>query len=95
MLYYRLMYLELCKWYAEGNKKFLRSYDANKLTSYMISQTLIMYIDDEILDQIDPTYYFHDTLTRCFLNINLGYTDELHDIHNSYWLPGEKIEIIK
>ena len=35
----------ICKGYAEANNKFLKSNDANKPTSYIDTQTLIIHME--------------------------------------------------
>ena len=57
------------KTYAEANKKFLKSYDANKLTSYLMyldtnnlyGHSMIQLLPTEILDWVNPKAFNLDT----------------------------------
>ena len=51
---------------------------------------MIQLLPTEILDKVDPTYHFNDTLIRCFLDVYLDYPDELHNFPNNYWLAEKK-----
>ena len=94
----------ICKSYAEANNKFLKSYDANKPTSYIIyldtsnlyEHSMMQLLPTKILDWADPkdfhldSYSSNSHLICCFLEVDLDYPDELYDLHNDYLLQGEK-----
>ena len=54
---------------------------------------MIQLLPTEILDKVDPTYHFNDTLIRCLLDVYLDYPDELHNFPNNYWLAGKKTKV--
>ena len=74
---------------AEANNKFLKYYNANKPTSYIIyldtnnlnGHSLMELLLTEILDQVNPKdfnldNYFNDSPIDCFLEVDLNYLDE-------------------
>ena len=95
------------KGYSEANNKFLKSYDANKPTSYFIylctnnlyEHSMMQLLPTEILDWVNPKDFNLDNYSNsspigCFLENDLDYPDELHDFHD-YPLVAEKIKITK
>ena len=85
----------ICKDYAEANNKFLKSYDANKLTSYIIyldtyklyGHSTVQFLPTEILDWVNSKdfnlgNYSDNSPIGCFLEVDLDYHDKLHDLHN-------------
>ena len=93
------------KGYAEAYNKLLKSYDANKPTSYRIYlETNNLYGHSTM--QLSPTKIFNpkdfslgnypnDSLVGYFLEVDLDCLDELHDLDNDYPLAGGKIEVKK
>ena len=92
--------LMICKGCAEANNKFLKSYDDNKPTSYIIyldannlhGHSMKQLLPTKILDCGDLNdfsldHYSSDSLIGCFLDV------ELHDLYNDYSLAGEKIKL--
>ena len=95
-----------CKGYAQANNKFVKSYDTNKLTSYikyldannLCGHSMMQLLPTEIFDSFDSKdlsldNYSKDSSIGCFLEADLDYPDELHDLHNDYPLEGEKIKV--
>ena len=93
----------VCKGYAEVNNEFLKSYNANKPTSYIIyldasnlyGHSLMQLFPTEILDWVNPKdfnvdNYSNDSPVGYFLEVDLDYPDELHDLRNDYSLAGKK-----
>ena len=91
--------------YTEANNKFLKSYDANKHISYIIyldannlyGHSMTQLLPTEILDCVNPKDFSLDNCARdspigCFLEVDLDYPDELHDLRNYYPLAAEKIK---
>ena len=89
--------------YTEANNKFLKSYDANKLISYIIyldannlyGHSMAQLLPTEIL--VNPKDFNLDNCARdspigCFLEVDRDCPDELHDLRNYYPLAGEKIK---
>ena len=94
------------KGYAKANNKFLKSYDANKPTSYIIyldannlyGHSIMHILPTEILDWVNPKDFNLDSYSNnspisCFLEVDLNYLNELHDSHNDYPLAGRKIKV--
>ena len=51
----------------------------------------------EILDWVNPKDFNLDhcsyrSIISCFLEVDLGYPDRLHDLHNDYPLANEKVK---
>ena len=70
--------------------------DPNNLYGNFIMQPL----PTEILDWADPKdfnldNYLNDSPIGFFLEIELDYPDELHDLHNDYPLSIEQLEVSK
>ena len=93
------------KGYAEANNKFLKSCKSTLYITYLDADDLyghlmMQHLAIEILDQVNPKnfslhYYSNDNPIGCFLEVDLDYSDELHDLHNYYPLAGEKIGVRK
>ena len=94
----------ICNGNAEANSKFLKSFGANKPTSYIMyleannlyRHSMIQLLPTEILDWDNPKdfdldNYSNDSPTSWFLEVHLYYLDVLHD----YPLVGEKMEVRK
>ena len=90
---------------AEANNKFLKSYKSTLYITYLYADDLyghlmMQLLAIEILDQVNSKsfslhYYSNDNPIGCFLEVDLDYSDELHDLHNYYPLAGEKIGVRK
>ena len=98
----------LCKGYVEANSKFLKLYDTNKPTSYMIfldannlyGHTMVQLHPTEILYWDNPNdfnidNYFKDSPKVCFTEVDLDFPDQLHNLHNHYCYAGEKMELME
>ena len=98
----------ISKGYAEVNNKFLKSYDSNKPTSYIVYldtnnlyvQYMMQLFPFEILDWVHPEknildIYGGDSLIDCFLEVGLNYCDEVYDLHNDYPLAVGKVKVTK
>ena len=98
----------ISKGYAEANNKFLKSYDADKPNSYikyldtnnLYGHFMMQLLPTEILYWVNSKNfnldnYFNNSPIGCFLEVDLDYPDELHDLHNDYPLLGEKIKVTK
>ena len=90
------------KGHAEANNKFLKFYGANKHTAYIknldandLYQHLMMQLlPTEILHWVNPKDFNLDNSSKkspigCFLDVDLDYPNELHDLHNDYTSVGE------
>ena len=94
----------ISKGYADTNNKFLKSYDPNKRTSFIIyldannlyGQPMIQLIPNEILnwvnlEKFNPANYSHDGSVGCFLQVDLDHPNEVYD----YPRPAEKTKASK
>ena len=83
------------KGYAEANNKFLKSYHANKPTSWIIyfdannlyGHSMMQLLPTETLDWVSPKNFNLDNNSSdipvdSFLDVDLDYPDELNDLHN-------------
>ena len=57
-------------------------------------------LQTEILDWADPKdfnldYYSKGSPIGCFIEADLNFPDELHDLHNGYPIAGQKIAVRK
>ena len=57
-------------------------------------------LQTEILDWADPKdfnldYYSKGSPIGCFIETDLNFPDELHDLHNGYPIAGQKIAVRK
>ena len=95
----------ICRGYAEANNKFLKSYKSTLYITYLDADDLyghlmMQHLAIEILDQVNSKnfslhYYSNDNPIGCFLEVDLDYSDEFHNLHNYYPLAGEKIGVRK
>ena len=96
----------ICKGYSEANNKFLKSYNAKKPTSYikyldaneLYEHSMKQLLPTEIFNWVNPKDFNLDTYSNdnqigYFLEVNLDYYEELHDLHNDYPLAGEKVKV--
>ena len=94
----------ISKGYADTNNKFLKSYDPNKRTLFIIyldannlyGQPMIQLIPNEILnwvnlEKFNPANYSHDGSVGCFLQVDLDHPNEVYD----YPRPAEKTKVSK
>ena len=88
-----MVFLWFFKGYAEANKEFFKSYDANKPTSYIIyldannlnGHSMMRLLLTEILDSVNLRdfnldNYSKDSPIGCSLEGYLDYPNELHDL---------------
>ena len=93
--------------YAEANNKFVKSCNCKKPSSYVIyldtnnlyGHSIMQFLPTEILNWVNSkdfslNNYSEDSPIGCFLEVDLDYPDELHDLHD-YSLAGEKIQLRK
>ena len=84
----------ICKSYPEANNKLLKSYNSNKPTTHIIylnannlyEHSMIQLLPTEILDWVNPNDFkldnhSNDKSRGCFLEVDLDYPDELHDLY--------------
>ena len=96
----------ICKGCAEASNKFLKSsidkkptsyiiyLDANNLYGHSVKQLLPTEIlDCVVLNNFSLDNYSSDIPIGCFSDIDLDYSDELHDLYNEHYLTGEKIKL--
>ena len=87
----------ICKGYTEANNKFLKTYNVNKRTSYIIylgtnnlhGNSMMQLLPTEMLDWANPKDFnldnnSNDSLIDRFLEVDLDHTDESYDLHNHY-----------
>ena len=60
----------------------------------------MQFLQTEILDWADPKdfnldYYSKGSPIGCFIETDLNFPDELHDLHNGYPIAGQKIAVRK
>ena len=84
----------ICKGYTEADNRFLKPYDANKPTSYIIyhiyldATSMKQLLPTEIRDWVNPkdfnlgNYSNGSSIISCSLKVDLDYPDELHDLCN-------------
>ena len=92
--------------YAKANNKYMKNYNPNEESSYImyydannlyggaISENL-PYKDFEWIENIDIMNYDVDGNKGCFVECDLEYPDELHDLHNDYPLAPERTNVNK
>ena len=89
--------------YTEAKNKFLKLYDANKPSSYIICLHgnklygifMMQLLPTEMLDWVNPKNlnlhnYSNDIQIDCFLEVDINYSKELHDLDHDYHLANEK-----
>jgi hypothetical protein len=73
--------------------------DANNLYGWAMSQPLavggFIFLTDEETSQIDFTQIPDDSETGYFVECDLEYPAELHEIHNDFLLPPEHMRVTK
>ena len=100
----------ICKWHNKSENKYTRSnhknkrkkfisyWDANNLHGWAMSQAL-PYGEFDWLSKKEINGFclnsISDSSVGCFLEVDLEYPDELHDLHIDYPLAPEKLEIIQ
>ena len=84
----------ICKGYTEADNRFLKPYDTNKPTSYIIyhiyldATSMKQLLPTEIRDWVNPkdfnlgNYSNGSSIISCSLKVDLDYPDELHDLCN-------------
>ena len=82
-------------WYPCKPKAWITGIDANNLFGPSMMQPL----PTEILHWVNPKIfnlenYSEDSLIGCFLEVDLGYPDELHDLHD-HSLAAVKMKVTK
>ena len=80
--------------YMISKTSYIICLDANSLYGHSMKQVLPL----EILDSVDPKdfsldYYSNDFSIGRFLEVDLDYPDELHDLHDDYIFEGVKIKV--
>ena len=70
--------------------------DAKNLYGHSMMQLL----PTKILDWVDPKGFNLDNYSKdgpigCLLEVDLNHPDELHELHNAYPLPNEKVKVTK
>ena len=83
----------ICKGYSEGNNKFIKFNDLSKPLTYGYSMMKLFPI--EIPYWVHPKSfnlgnYSGNGQKGCFLQGDLVYPEELHDLHNDYTSAPEK-----
>ena len=95
----------IAKRYAKANNKYMNDYDPKKQStfiSYLDMNNLYGWTMSEYLpyerfkslkniDESDVMSINEKNLIRCFLEVDLEYSDKLHKLHNDYPLDSEKI----
>ena len=97
----------IAKRYAKANNKYMSDYDLKKLSAfitYLNINNLYGWAMSEYLpyagfkwlknvDEFDMMLISEKSLTGYFLEVDLKYPDELHELHNDYPLAPEKIAV--
>ena len=97
----------IAKRYAKANNKYINDYDPEKLSTFMsyldmnnlygwTMSEYLPYGESEWLkniDKFDVMSIDKKSDTGYFLEVDLEYPDELHDLHNDYPLAPEKLTI--
>ena len=95
--------------YGKANNKYLKEYnekasskyfiylDANNLYGWAMSQYLptgnFRWMTDKEIKKIDLGNYRADSEKGLILEVDLGYCQELHDLHNDYPITPEKVKV--
>ena len=90
--------------YAKANNKYLQDYNPNDISSYIIyldANNLyggsicesMPFGEFEWIENVDVVNYNADGDKGCFLEVDLEYPSELHDLHNDYPLAPESRSI--
>ena len=97
----------IAKRYAKANNKYMNDYDPKKpstFISYLDMNNLYGWAMSEYLpyegfkwlktfDQFDVMSFSEKILIGYFLEVDLKYPDELHELHNDYPLAPEKLAV--
>ena len=96
----------IAKRYAKANNKYMNDYDPktpSTFISYIAMNNLygwaMKYFPDEgfellnIVDEIDVMSVSEKRPIGYFLEVDLKYSDELHEVHNDYPLASEKLAV--
>ena len=91
------------KYMKEYDEKALSTYimylDANNLYEWAVVQYLptggFRWLTEKEIDKIDLAKYKEDIKKGVILEVDLEYTQELHDHHNSYPLAQEEMNVTK
>ena len=97
----------IAKRYAKTNDKYMNDYDSEKLSTfitYLNKNNLYGWTMSEYLpygefnwlkndDKFDVNSINEKSDTGYFLEVNLEYPDELHELHNDYPLAAEKLTV--
>ena len=97
--------------YGKANNKYMKEYDekapskyimyldANNLYGHAMSQYLptggFKWMTQKQIDKIDLAKYKEDSKKGLILEVDLEYSEGLHDLHNSYPLGPEKVKVTK
>ena len=98
----------IAKRYAKANNKYMSDYDSNKQSTfitYLDKNNLYGWAADEYLpyrefewlknvEELDVMSINEKSDTGYFLEVDLKYPNELHELHNDYPLPPEKPTVI-
>ena len=97
----------IAKRYAKANNKYMNDYDLKKpstFITYLNINNLYGWAMSEYLpyagfkwlknvDEFDMMSIIEKSLTGYFLEVDVEYPDELHELHNDYPLAPEKIAV--
>ena len=98
----------IAKRYAKANSKYMNDYDPKKPLTYLsyldmnnlYGWTMNEYLPYEAfkwlqnVDEFDAMLFSENNLIRYFLDVDLKYPDELHELHNDYPLAPEKLAVL-
>ena len=95
--------------YGKANNKYMKEYDekapskyimyldANNLYGWAMSQYLptggFRWMTQKQIDKIDLAKYDEDSKKGLLLQVDLKYSEELHELHNDYPLATEKLKV--
>ena len=97
----------IAKRYAKANNKYMNDYDPKKQSifiSYLDMNNLYGWARSEYLpyggfkwlknvDKFDVMSASEKNLIGCFLDVDLGYSNKLQELHNDYLLAPEKLPV--
>ena len=97
----------IAKRYAKANNKYMNDYDPEKLLTFITYLDMnnlyswamseyLLYGEFELLENIDEfdiNSISEKSDTGYFLEVDLEYPDELHELHNDYPLAPEKLAV--
>ena len=97
--------------YGKANNKYMKKYDkkapskyimyldANNLYGWAVSQYLptggFIWLTENEINKTDLAKYKEDSEKGVILEVDLEYSQELHDLHNDYPLAPEKMKVTK